>query len=393
MKRILVIVLSNLKHDARVRRQISALKNNYKVTVICFGAEPDDDLELVVINPTRLTLLRKAVASVFLLSRGYSAAHKILHNYFFTIDLLKEKHFDLIIANDVETLPLAFAFPGNPKVIFDAHEYAPRHFEDKLMWRLFFQKFNLWLCRKYIPRVAAMMTVGKGLATEYEKNFNVKPVVITNANNYHDVKPAIVLDNRIRLIHHGIATPSRKLELRIDVMTHLDQRFTLDLMLLTPGFASKKTREYIDQLRTYAASDPRIKIIPPVKSTEVVTEIRNYDMGIFLLPPVNFNYQNTLPNKLFDFIQARLAIAIGPTPEMAEIVQQYNIGVVSDDFTAEKLAQKLNQLTIGQIAGFKNNAEKAAKELNAETNAIKVNKLVLDILNDKSSKEETILSS
>ena len=108
--------------------------------------------------------------------------------------------------------------------------------------------------------------------------------------------------------------------------------------------------------------------------------IRNYDMGIFLLPPVNFNYQNTLPNKLFDFIQARLGIAIGPTPEMAEIVRQYDIGVVGDNFTAQSLAKKLNQLTAIQIAGFKNNTAKAAKELNAETNAVKINKLVENVL-------------
>ena len=382
MKTILVIVLSNLKHDARVRRQILALKDAYNVTVVCFGADPDDDVQFVVIKPTRLTLFRKALTSVFLLSRAFAVAHKILHDYYFTIGLLKDRKFDLIIANDVETLPLAFAFPGNPKVIFDAHEYAPRHFEDKLMWRLFFQKFNLWLCKKYIPKVAAMMTVGKGLAKEYEKNFNVKPTVITNANNYHDVEPGVVLENKIRLIHHGIATPSRQLELMIDVMANLDQRFTLDLMLLIPGFASKKTREYIEELRTRAESDQRIRILPPVKSSEVVMAIRNYDIGIFLLPPVNFNYQNTLPNKLFDFIQARLGIAVGPTPEMAEIVRQYDIGVVGDTFTAESLAQKLNQLTGIQIANFKNNAAKAAKELNAEINAIKINKLVSDILID-----------
>lgn len=380
MKKILVIVLSNLKHDARVRRQISALKSNYQVTVVCFGGDPDDDLELVVINPTRLTLFRKALTSVFLLSRAYAVAHKILHDYYFTIDLLQEKKFDLIIANDVETLPLAFAFSGNPKVIFDAHEYAPRHFEDKVMWRLFFQKFNLWLCKKYIPKVAAMMTVGKGLATEYEKNFNIKPIVVTNANNYHDVDPLPVPDNQVRLIHHGIATPSRRLELMIEVVEHLDQRFTLDLMLLTPGFASKKTRGYIEELRKRAAAEPRIRIIPPVKSTEVVMAIRNYDIGIFLLPPVNFNYQNTLPNKLFDFIQARLGIAIGPTPEMADIVNHYDIGVVADTFTAESLARKLNQLSKTQIEQFKENACKAAQELNAEANALKINKMISDIL-------------
>ncbi|WP_276369979.1 hypothetical protein [Chryseolinea sp. H1M3-3] len=380
MKKILVIVLSNLKHDARVRRQIMAIQNHYKTTVVCFGGDPSDHYELIIIKPTKLTVVRKIITSIFLLLKFHTIAHKILHNYYYIIKSLSDRNFDLIIANDVETLPLAFAFPGNPKVIFDAHEYAPRHFEDKKMWRVFFQDFNTWLCKKYIPLTAGMMTVGKGLAREYEKNFQVHPTVITNANNYYDIEPSEVKENQIRLIHHGIATPSRKLELMIDVMSLLDERFTLDLMLLMPGFASKNTREYIDQLRVKAKHDPRITIVPPVKSTEVVTTIYKYDIGIFLLPPVNFNYENTLPNKLFDFIQARLGVAIGPTPEMAEIVQKYNIGVVSDQFTAQSLANKLASLTQNDIKSFKKNSSIAAKALNAEVNAKNINEMISRIL-------------
>ncbi len=379
-KKILIIVLSNLKHDARVRRQVLALKDAYKVTVVCFGGDPSEDYELIVIKPTNLTLLRKAAASFFLLMKFHSTAHGILHHYQFIVTQLADRKFDMIIANDVETLPIAFQFPGNPKVLFDAHEYAPRHFEDKRMWRLFFQDFNTWLCQKYIPLTAGMMTVGKGLATAYETHFESKPVVITNANNYVELKPASVDDHKIRLVHHGIATPSRRLELMIDMMALLDDRFTLDLMLLVPGFASKKTRGYVDELRQLAAPDPRIKIIPPVTSREVVMTINTYDIGVFLLPPINFNYENTLPNKLFDFIQARLGVAIGPTPEMAEIANQYKIGVVSDQFTAASLAAKLSALSKNEIELFKHNAGNAAKELNAERNALKINALVSSVL-------------
>ena len=379
-KKILILVLSNLKHDARVRRQVLALKNNYDTTVVCFAGDPPDGYELITITPTKLTLLRKAITAVFLLLRFYSIAHKILHHYYPLLQRLADRKFDLIIANDVETLPLAFVFPGSPKVVFDAHEYAPRHFEDKKMWRIFFQGFNTWLCKKYIPLTAGMMTVGKGLALEYEKNFQVTPIVITNANNFVELEPSKVEENKIKLVHHGIATPSRKLELMIEMMAMLDNRFTLDLILLVPGFASKKTRLYIDELRARAQSDARINIIPPVPSTEVVRVINRYDIGVFLLPPINFNYENTLPNKLFDFIQARLAIAIGPTPEMAEIVHHYRTGVVSNDFTPESLADKLNSVTKSDIETFKRNSGMAAKKLNAEINAVSINNLISKVL-------------
>lgn len=381
MKKILVLVFSDLRHDARLRRQILAIAGNYQTIVVCFGAEASPHYETLIVQPTNLTLFRKAVTSIFLLSRFHSIAHRLLHDYYYIVDKLSQHRFDAIIANDVETLPLAFAFPGNPKVIFDAHEYAPRHFEDKRSWRIFFQSFNTWLCRKYIPQAAAMMTVGEGLAKEYERNFSVKPIVITNANNYHDLQPSIVSDGQIRLIHHGIATPSRKLELMIQTIRMLDQRFTLDLMLLTPGFASQKTRQYLEVLKKMAAQEPRVRIVPPVSSSDVVKTIHQYDMGVFLLPPVNFNYENTLPNKLFDFIQARLAVAIGPTPEMAAIVRKYDIGVVSDKFTPESLSQQLNMLTTEQVQRFKMNTTTAAKKLNAEVNAATINQLLSDVLN------------
>lgn len=378
-KRLLVIVLSNFRHDARVRRQVQALKDHYETTVVCFAGEPEKDFEVIPIVPTRLTLFRKAIASIFLLLRAYSTAHRILHNYFYIVDRLASRNFDVIIANDVETLPIAFRFPNQPKIIFDAHEYAPRHFEDKRSWRIFFQGFNTWLCGQYIPRVAAMMTVGKGLAREYETNFGKRPVVVTNANVYSELDPAPVTAGRIRLVHHGIATPSRKLELMIAMMRHLDDRFTLDLILLKPGFASSATAGYIDQLKHAAQGDTRIKILNPVPISEVVKTVNAYDLGVFLLPPINFNYENTLPNKLFDFIQGRLGVAIGPTPEMAEIVNKYGNGVVADNFTPEALAKKLIPLQAEDIMKFKERSAVAARDLNAEKNAIVILRLVNDV--------------
>ena len=49
----------------------------------------------------------------------------------------------------------------------------------------------------------------------------------------------------------------------------------------------------------------RVRIVPPVLSHEVVSFIHQYDMGIFILEPINFNYTHALPNKLFEFVQAR----------------------------------------------------------------------------------------
>ncbi len=379
MKRVLVIVFSDIQHDARVARQIAFLKDRYQLSVLAFGGKENDGYELLKIRKPILTLAKKIFSAFLLLVRLYKSAFAILHPLQQAKQPLANRHFDLIIANDVETLPWAFELTSGVPVLFDAHEYAPRHFEDRMSWRIFFQRFNTFLCREYIPKVAAMTTVGKGLALEYEKHFRKTPTVITNANWFYDIQPSPVTE-KIKMIHHGGSTPSRKLELMIEMMKFLDERFTLDLMLIIPPSSSSKTRGYIDYLKSLAAGDQRIRFLPAIKSSEIVPFINQYDIGVFLLPPVNFNYANTLPNKLFDFIQARLAIAIGPTPEMTEIVNEYEIGVVAEDFTPHALAKKLEALTPEKIQTFKHNSTRAAAQLNANQNNLLLNKIVSDLL-------------
>lgn len=366
----LVLVLSNLKHDARVNRQIRNLTSRFDVTVAAFDGDDAPDVKLVRFKQSPLTLVVKAKLAVFLLLRLYSKALYTFHSYEYLIHQLSRERWDLIVANDADTLPMAFDIKGDHliKIIFDAHEYAPRHFENRLYWRIFFQPFYNWICYKYIPKTDCMLTVGKGLANEYKSNFGKEPVVVTNATQFFNILPSKTDEKKIRLIYHGIANPSRQLDLLFETMRFLDARFTLDLILMTSDYASASTKSYLEELKVKLRSDKRITILPAVKSHEVVPTINKYDIGVFLLPPINFNYANTLPNKLFDYIQARLAVAIGPSPEMAEIVNQYNIGIVSKTFNPIDLAAELSKLTHEKIIQFKNNSTYAAKEHCAEKN-------------------------
>jgi hypothetical protein len=382
MKKILVIAFSDLNHDARVARQVNFLSEKYLLTIACFDSPRNWKHEVFHIKRIKPGIFQKIIGSFCLLSGLFESAYKVIYDFPHLRKQLSNRSFDLILGNDIESLPLAFKIKKKEKVLFDAHEFAPRHFEDKLVWRIFFQRFNKYLCKKYLPMVDEMITVGTGLAHEYAAHYPVKPIVVTNANYYAHLTPKPVDDKNIKLIHHGAANPSRQLEIMIDMMNYLDVRFTLDLMLLTPSIANKKTRSYLDSLKHQIKDNPRIKILPPVKSAEVVNFIHHYDVGIFLLPPINFNYANTLPNKLFDYIQARLAIAIGPTPEMASLVNQYDLGVVSEDFTSVSLARKINALSSERINYFKAQANKAAVELSAEKNKVILNEILSRLIKE-----------
>src|SRR5579859_2837305 len=181
MKKVLVLVFSNLKHDARVMRQVSFLKKNYEVTVCCHDSPTAVATEVILLPTVRLSPFQKLVGGVLLLCRRFSMAYDLMYPYETRLhSVLNDTCFDAIIANDIETLPLAFRLKGrNTRVVFDAHEYAPGHFEDRFWWRIFFRPFNTFLCRTYIPKIDGMMTIGQGLADEYERNFGKRPVVVT----------------------------------------------------------------------------------------------------------------------------------------------------------------------------------------------------------------------
>ncbi len=360
MHRVLVISFSDLNHDARVKRQVSFFGSEHDVTIACYSGP--EKLKIIKIHPPRLSIIYKVISGLLLLTRLYNKAYQLLYNQ----NLNLKKDFDLIVANDIEALPLAFQLKGKAKIIFDAHEYAPRHFENKLSWRIFFQGFNIFLCKKYIPQVDGMITIGEGIAKEYEKHFGIKPTIITNAPPFHSLDPKPVNLQKIKLVHQGIANPSRKLELMFEMMEHLDERFQLDLMLMEPTF--KSGTAYLKHLKVLAQKDNRINFVPARPTHELIAALNEYDIGVVLIPPVNFNYKNTLPNKFFECIQARVALAIGPIPEMTKITEQYNIGVVSDGFSPKQLAAKIQELTAERINEFKKNTVQAAHDLNAENN-------------------------
>ena len=105
-------------------------------------------------------------------------------------------------------------------------------------------------------------------------------------------------------------------------------------------------------------------------------ETRDYEIGLFLLEPTNFNYRHALPNKFFEFVQARLVVAIGPSPEMSKLVRTFDCGIIADDFTPVALARALSIQTPDTINRFKHNVHAAAGMLCWEHEGEKLRELV-----------------
>jgi hypothetical protein len=360
MKRILIISFSLIRSDPRVMRQVRLLEMNYRVSVCGFGPRPDADIEFVEIEQPRVSFLQKAIWAMKLFSRLFDSYYWNLPQVRNGFKAMRGRDFDLLIANDIAALPLALRLAGKAPVLVDAHEYSPREFDDRWLWRLLFAPYHEVLCSRYLPQAAAMTTVCKGIADEYAKEYGVTAGVVFNAPLEQGLEPSPGLPGRIRLIHHGSAIRSRHLGVMVEMMRHLSEKFTLDFMLV------ETDPVYMAELREMAREDRRVRFVEPVAMPEICRHLNRYDVGIYLLPPVNFNHEHALPNKFFEFIQARLAVAIGPSTEMARIVEEFSLGVIADSFEPKALAAALEQLTDESIRGYKLAADRAARELNYE---------------------------
>lgn len=359
-KKILILSLTNQNSDPRVIRQIEALKNDHDI--YCAGIANDivplQRFIPVKVNPN--SFARKlCIGGLKMLGMYESAERFVLDN---RIEMkAPEIEFDLIIANDMDAVPAAFSKFRSKKVMADLHEYAPLEFEDKLYWKIIHSKYIIYECSKYFPKLDGATAVCSSIAVEYNRNFGKLPVVITNAASYQNLKPKPTGD-KIRIIHHGAAISSRRIELMIEAVMLLDDRFIFDLMLVP------NEKDYYKKLKKMVEGNEKIRIIDPVDFKDIVPFCNGYDIGFFVLPPVNFNYRYALPNKFFEFVQARLAIVTGPSVEMAGYINKYELGIVTETFDPKEISSRMNELTTDEIMKFKSNSDLHSKELSGERN-------------------------
>lgn len=369
----LIVCFSYLHKDPRVLREIEWLKDKFQITTVGFSPSNVEGVEHIpYAYPKPSSFFGKAKRAVGFFSGFYE-------DFYWSsdkteiIEKLKDRSFDLIIANDADTVPLAVKLAKpETKTIFDAHEYAPLEFTESIRWRVMRQPLMKHICREYIPRVTARTTVCRGIAEMYEHEYGEKFEVITNATGYKDLKPLPTKAEKIRLIYHGFVHPSRKSEQQIEMMRLLPGNFELNLMLVGEA-------DYIESLKKTAESQPNVKFLPPVATSEIANFISQFDVGVYSLPPTNFNNRHALPNKFFEFIQARLAVVVAPSPEMARIVREYDLGVVAEDFSPESMADAVKTLTPEKIDYFKAQSAKHAYELSAEKNRERYLRLIESI--------------
>lgn len=362
-RKILVLTYTPIAREPRALKQIRFLRQHHDVTTAGFGPAPFDDLphtELVETRPFRWGRLGGYVYMALLALHLYRLVPWFSPRDTAAKAQLSTQQWDTIIAHDPQTSALANSLGARFGVIADLHEYSPRQNEHDPRWRLLIKPYITWLCRKQVTKAAAVVTVGQGIADEYRRQFGIDSTVVINATPFHDLTPADVT-RPLRLVHSGVTGVQRKLEIMIEAVRQTSADVTLDLYLVDSGTA------YMQTLKDLAAGDDRIRFQEPVPYERLVPTLNRYDVGLSIFAPTTFNLAWCLPNKFFDFVQARLGVIVGPSPEMTRIVTENGIGAVMPDFEASSLARLLEELTPELVASWKAASAAHASELSSET--------------------------
>jgi hypothetical protein len=130
-----------------------------------------------------------------------------------------------------------------------------------------------------------------------------------------------------------------------------------------------RDRGYLNELKRLAVdcAPGRVVFHDPIRPEDTVHRISEYDIGFCYIHPSNYNYKTSLPNKFFDSIGAGLAVLIGPSPAMAQMVQVHQVGWVAPSFKPEDMAATLNQITKDELVKRRLASREAAKKINATT--------------------------
>lgn len=359
---ILILATAPLHNGPRMIREINALKDNFNITAT--GSTPPSEQSVKYINskildyPLSYKGIRKIYRKMFrrIWPFASSKVQSALNN------ILKQHEPEIVIVHDPLLIPYLFR-SGNPgfKVVYNAHEYHPLELDEDKVWLKTWGQYYYNLYKKYLGKIDLVINVCQSIADKCREEFGKDSIVIPNAAAYQpSLKPSVPSAGIIRIIHHSVAIKERGLEIMIEALEQLGDNYQLDLMLV-PG-----DKAYFDELKNYIQNTNNVNLIKPVGFTEIVPLINQYDIGLYNLPPVSFNNKVALPNKFFEFIQARLCLVISPSVEMKKLVEKYDLGAVSRDFTAEAIAEVLRNLSVEQISRYKQNAHAVAHELSME---------------------------
>lgn len=283
---------------------------------------------------------------------------------------LMTKEVDLIFSNDLDTLPAAYLVSKlrNKKLIYDSHELFTEVPE------LINRPIVKWVWQKaedlIIPHLNQSITVCQSIADYYNRKYNVDMKVVRNIPVFKNTKQINQLsypDKKI-ILYQGALNVGRGLEWVIEAMPLVN-----DGILVI--FGEGDIQAELVKLTKKLGVEQRVIFMGKVETIKLHEYTPSASIGLCLLEEKGLSYYYALPNRIFDYIQARVPVLATNFPEIANIVTKYKTGILINQYDPEYLAEVINNMLRSPINTDHFSA--LSKELSWENEE----KVLIDILN------------
>lgn len=355
---VAVLSFSPVAHDQRVLRQVRLLRDMGHAPVLIGHGDTDAAVEADVrttpaprSSATRslLTLLRRLPAHL-----GDGAARAGFWSeprHRWALAMLREVAPRLVVANDWPALVVATTFKdrSGAGIHYDSHEFAPAEFDASTWWRLVHRPMAMRLERAAIARADSVSTVGPGLAAMLQATYALpaRPAVVRNTPDRVKLDGVPPGNWPLRILYHGMLLPHRGLEALIDSVP----LWRVPHRLILRGDGPER---YVDALRMRAGTSARVTFEPAVPPRDVVfAAARDADVGIFVPPLASAQLRYSLPNKLFEYIAAGLAVVVTPGDDMRSIVEEHGVGIVCADGSPHGISAAIGAMTPETVTDFR----------------------------------------
>lgn len=371
-KKVIVSVINDLATDQRVHKTCVLLMDS-GAEVLLIGRKLQNSLPL-----NNRAYATKRMNLLFANGPLFYAEFQI--RLFFV--LLGNKA-DLYFANDLDTLLpnyLVSKIKGK-ELVFDSHEYFTEVPElqksplKKSIWK--------WVERAIVPKLKHCITVNESIAKLFRDEYKNTWLVVRNVPyrfNY-DVKKSrqdlnMPNDKFIFILQGSGINIDRGAEEAVEAMQKVDGV----LYIIGSGDVFSILKNKISELGLHQ----KVVIIDKIPFEQLMQYTANCNMGLTLDKDSNLNYKYSLPNKIFDYVQAGIPVLGTNLIEYKKVIDQYKVGEILEDFSSENLANKMNEIiaNTAKYETMKFNAEKAATELVWE-NETKELKKVIEVLLEK----------
>jgi glycosyltransferase involved in cell wall biosynthesis len=358
LKKAIVSVINDLVTDQRVHKSCLALqKSGFEVLLV--GREMTNSPKI-----TSRPYVCRRMKLLFEKGPLFYAEFNIRLFFF-----LLWKKTDLYLSNDLDTLLPGFLISKLKRkpLIFDSHEYFTG--TPELADRPFVRKTWKSIEAFIVPRLKEMITVNDSIAGLFYEEYGIKAKVVRNIPQRFQVKEKLhrndlgMPENKKILVLQGSGiNVQRGAEELIKAVALLPE---VHLVVIGGGDVIKQLHQLVKTLDI----DESVQFLPRIPYLEMMNYTRNADLGLTLDKDTNINYRFSLPNKLFDYIQAGIPVLASPLPEIKKIIEAFDIGSFIVNHEPENIAEAIkNALSDRETyERWKLNTKKAAQALNWET--------------------------